>query len=72
MSWCRCRGAGVMVASVGTVLLDVLIGEVVAVSLIRRLLSTFVTCVVGEECLEVFPALCTSLLASDRVCMLCQ
>ena len=65
LQW-RCRGASVMVASVGSVLLDVLIGEVAAVALIQTLLPTFVTCVVGEGCLEVFPALCTSLLASDR------
>ena len=46
-------------------LLDVLIGEVAMIALIQRLLPRIVACVVGEGCLEVFPALRTSLLASD-------
>jgi hypothetical protein len=47
-------------------LLDVLIGGVVAVALIQMLLPKAVTCVVVEKCSEGFPAMCTSLLASDR------
>ena len=60
--------AGFTVASVGTVLLDVLIGGVVAVALIQTLsgLPEVVTCVVVEECSEVFPAICRASLAADR------
>ena len=35
-------------------------------ALIQTLLPKVVRCVVFEECSEVFPAMCTSLLASDR------
>lgn len=43
-----------------------LIGGVVAVALIQILLAKVVTCIVVEKYSEVFPAMCTSLLASDR------
>jgi hypothetical protein len=64
--------AGFTVAGVGTVLLNVLIGGVVAVALIQTLFPKVVTCVVVEECSEVFPAMCMSLtltlLGSGVVC----
>ena len=58
--------AGFTAASVGTVLLDVLIGGVAAVALVQTLVPKVVTCVVAKECPEVLLAMCTSLLASDR------
>ena len=58
--------AGFTITSVGTVLLDVLIGGVVAVALIQTLLLKVVRRVAVEECSEVFPAMCTSSVASER------
>jgi hypothetical protein len=53
-------------------LLDVLIGGVVAVALIPTLLPKVVTCVVVEEWTEVFPTICggylLTLLGSGIVC----
>ena len=53
-------------ASDETVLLDVLIGGVVAVALIQTFLPKVVTLVVVEECSEVFPAMSTSLMTLYR------
>ena len=48
-------------------MVDVLIGGVMGVAaLIQTLLPEFVTGVVAKECSEGFPAMCTSILASDR------
>jgi len=57
---------GFTVVGVGTLLLDVLLGGVTAVALIRTLLSKVVTRAVVEGGSEVFPALGASLAASDR------
>jgi hypothetical protein len=55
-----------MVVGVGTLVLDAVLGGVVAVALIRTLLPKAVTRAVIGGGSEVFPALGASLLASER------
>jgi TRAP-type uncharacterized transport system fused permease subunit len=62
--------AGFMVVGVGTLLLDVVLGGVVAVALIRTLLPKVVTRATVEGDSKVFPAVCASLLASEKRDML--
>jgi hypothetical protein len=58
--------AGFTVVGVGTLVLDAVLGGVVAVALIRTLLPKAVTRAVIGGSSEVFPALGASLLASER------